>query len=611
MLKLVGIVVFFLVFKGVSLTNAAELRIGVTYLSAPNPSLSIIQKTTDYLNTHLVDGVRLQFYEIRELEEAIRKHEVDLVLSGAGFYRRLHDHGLRILATLVTDRGPDPDLSNGSAMIVLASRSDLKTLEDLRGKTLAATVANGFQGYQIGMGEIAKIESHPFKFFGRTLFVGESSGLDMRQVVDAVLDGRADVGFVKTCYIEDILTAGTLPQKLRILNARLGLPLSCLSSTELYPNWSISSMSTLSHELRREITALLLQMPEEQGGTYWTVAGDYRSVDELYRRLKLGPYEHLNDWTLLRIWREFSWPIVLLIGALVGLVLHVMRSDALIERRTKELNEMFAEKEQLAEKNKAFEDAMDRMQRVGIIGQLSTLFAHELSQPLNNVACYAHGLMKVFTNVNGGVTIDNVKGVIETPLKTISYEAERAAQIVEKVRHFAKPQASERVHSSFVRVVADAVEEFKGAKAIEITITDESQGVMVQIDPMAIRLAILNLIRNAQQAVETANRLPVVTIQVGQIKKGNHNFVFARIRDNGPRIDDETFAQMQTPLFTTKREGLGLGLPLVHSIAERYGGWLKIRCWGDDGVGGLEAEFVITCEPEERDYVETGTSTTD
>lgn len=572
MLKLVGIVVFFLVFKGVSLTNAAELRIGVTYLSAPNPSLSIIQKTTDYLNTHLVDGVRLQFYEIRELEEAIRKHEVDLVLSGAGFYRRLHDHGLRILATLVTDRGPDPDHSNGSAMIVLASRSDLKTLEDLRGKT---------------------------------------SGLDMRQVVDAVLDGRADVGFVKTCYIEDILTAGTLPQKLRILNARLGLPLSCLSSTELYPNWSISSMSTLSHELRREITALLLQMPEEQGGTYWTVAGDYRSVDELYRRLKLGPYEHLNDWTLLRIWREFSWPIVLLIGALVGLVLHVMRSDALIERRTKELNEMFAEKEQLAEKNKAFEDAMDRMQRVGIIGQLSTLFAHELSQPLNNVACYAHGLMKVFTNVNGGVTIDNVKGVIETPLKTISYEAERAAQIVEKVRHFAKPQASERVHSSFVRVVADAVEEFKGAKAIEITITDESQGVMVQIDPMAIRLAILNLIRNAQQAVETANRLPVVTIQVGQIKKGNHNFVFARIRDNGPRIDDETFAQMQTPLFTTKREGLGLGLPLVHSIAERYGGWLKIRRWGDDGVGGLEAEFVITCEPEERDYVETGTSTTD
>ena len=77
LLKLVGIVVFFLVFKGVSLTNAAELRIGVTYLSAPNPSLSIIQKTTDYLNTHLVDGVRLQFYEIRELEEAIRKHEVD------------------------------------------------------------------------------------------------------------------------------------------------------------------------------------------------------------------------------------------------------------------------------------------------------------------------------------------------------------------------------------------------------------------------------------------------------------------------------------------------------------------------------------------------------
>lgn len=108
--------------------------------------------------------MRLQFYEIRELEEAIRKHEVDLVLSGAGFYRRLHDHGLRILATLVTDRGPDPDHSNGSAMIVLASRSDLKTLEDLRGKTLAATVANGFQGYQIGMGEIAKIESHPFKF---------------------------------------------------------------------------------------------------------------------------------------------------------------------------------------------------------------------------------------------------------------------------------------------------------------------------------------------------------------------------------------------------------------------------------------------------------------
>ena len=150
---------------------------------------------------------------------------------------------------------------------------------------------------------------------------------------------------------------------------------------------------------------------------------------------------------------HYAWKTRLHLHPVLPMNRAVMRSDALIERRTKDLNEMFAEKEQLAEKNKAFEDAMDRMQRVGIIGQLSTLFAHELSQPLNNVACYAHGLMKVFTNVNGGVTIDNVKGVIETPLKTISYEAERAAQIVEKVRHFAKPQASERVHSSFVRLM--------------------------------------------------------------------------------------------------------------------------------------------------------------
>ena len=49
-----------------------------------------------------------------------------------------------------------------------------------------------------------------------------------------------------------------------------------------------------------------------------------------------------------RIWREFSWPIVTVDRCLVGLVLHVMRSDALIERRTKELNEMFAEKEAIS-----------------------------------------------------------------------------------------------------------------------------------------------------------------------------------------------------------------------------------------------------------------------
>lgn len=150
----------------------------------------------------------------------------------------------------------------------------------------------------------------------------------MKGVVQAVLDGKADVGFLRLCYFEDMIDPKeTDPNQLRIIGDRKK-ELNCSHSTDLYPSWTISTTRHISPEKAKEVLQVLLAISPTEKGAFWGLASNYHGVDSLFKDLKLGPWYYLREWTVNRFLSTY-WP------AVFGLVssLHFRIDRARIQNR--------------------------------------------------------------------------------------------------------------------------------------------------------------------------------------------------------------------------------------------------------------------------------------
>lgn len=573
---------------------ARLLRVGATFISDPSASVEHFRSTALAIGEALNRPVEFRLYEVRQLEEAVRLGNVDLVFTGAGFFRRMETHGLRVLATEVSPRMSDPDKTSGTTFLVKKERTDLQSLKDLKGKRLVALAPESFQGYQIGIGEVLRQFPEERSFFAETLFVGKANGYDMPKVVDALLAGKAEIGFVQACFYEDLVrTAPDTAKRLRIVNAKETPEGTCRVSTELYPGWSVSSLPSMDHASLRTVSALLLSMPAAKNGAYWSIAADLRPVDRLFRQLRVGPYAYMNEWTAQRIWDEYSPLIIAVLMLAAGLAAHAYRADALVRRRTIELKRAFDEQTRLAEEKRKVEDAMERMQRTVLVGQLSTVFAHELKQPLLSITCYAHGLLRLLDRKSQDFA------ALRTGIEALQRQAVLCADIVDRVRNYAKTRQRVPQAVDIRALMESAVEEFRKIKAVRIDVEIgedlKTRSPSVEVDPVDMRLAVFNLLRNAEEACRGVDA-PRIVLSVDMVSRNGQAWVRILVTDNGPLLTDEVFERMREPFYSTREDGLGLGLSIIGAIAERWGGAFEMcRNQDEDGnaVPGLTAQILI------------------
>lgn len=587
-----------------SFADERPLRIGATCISYPSETVRHFEETVEAIGRTLNREVSFRLYDVRKLEALVREGKVDLVFTGAGFYRRMETYGLRVLATEVSPRMPDPDRTTGTTFIVRKDRADLRTIADLKGKRLAALAPESFQGYQIGMGEIFAEPgfSPKEKFFGETYFVGAANGSDMPKVIEAVLDGKADVGFVHACFLEDLAAAGDKSvEALRVVNEKRaetgGMP-GCRVSTARYPSWSVSSLPSMDHESLRTVARLLLDMPATSSGYRWSIAADFRPVDALFKKLHVGPYAYLDQWTLERFWTEYRVLITVFIVGLIALVAHAYRADVLVKRRTRELSAAFEAQAKLMEEKRAAEEAAERLQRAFLVGRLSTLFAHELKQPLLSLTCYAHGLLRLLDKGSGD-EVRNNEEALRTGLEAVRRQAVHCADIVERVRGYAKRRNAHLKTVDLRSLLDEILSELRKGSAAETAAALPQGPIYVRADPGDLRLALLNVLRNAEQAARsTPEEKPRVRVALSVVRStderaeeneavtesldveqtgGRCSCALIVIEDNGAVVPDEVFARMCDPLFSTKAEGLGLGLVIVGEILERLGGSFSIQ----------------------------------
>ncbi|WP_417149388.1 sensor histidine kinase, partial [Parasutterella excrementihominis] len=540
------------------------LTFGIANFTYPNTKQELFFKTYQAIQSALLPTrVDLKIFPNKDLlEAALEKGNVDIVMSGAGVYRRRLEQGLRDIATMVSPQEPNPDKAVGSVFVTRSDHPIVNSISDLKGQRLAARYPLGFQGITIALGEIAKSGEDPDKFFRTISYVGGGE----ENVINAVREGKVDVGIIRSCYLEDKAARkeqvlGVMPVLIKRQNDS-----RCLVSTDLYPNWSISVTPHLTPGDVYKIIHALHSMPKTSNDMGWTIASDFKIVDQLNKTLKIGPYTYLRSWTIKRVWEEYQAGIFLFVAAVIVLILHSLRASALVRKKTRELSEAY-------ERERALEKRIDEQLRINSVCQLSSLVAHELSQPLATIGCYTKSIdMLLSKNKTSSPPLDMVKLAIDS----INRNAKKATQILQKVRSIAsrkefQPQVLD-LHTELDRIVS----QFKGLlikhKNVSIILNLNTR-VPIYVDKLEFELAISNLLKNSTEACAKSEN---ATITIDVYKNTASDTVCINISDNGPPISKDIFANILSPLSSTKHDGLGLGLSIVEAIAQRHSGKLSL-----------------------------------
>lgn len=545
------------------------IRLGIGSFAEPNPNYGILEPTVAAIQRAFPElQVCTRSYTTKALERAASSGEVNLFISSAGLYRRVLDKGVRDIASLMGPHIIDPNMAEGSVFFTLKSRPEILTIGTMRGLRLAANMPEGFTGFLAGMKEVADFGEDPETFFGEVAFYGH----DQTRVIEAVLDGRADVGIVRACTFEDIIDVNPeYRDQLRAVAERREDGFPCRHSTELYPSWVLVVTKTMPPNYAARVAAAVLAEPKTRTGLYWGIGTDFSAVDNLYRVLELGPYAFLREWSLVRFWAEYKTAIIAAVLIFLGLIAHGWRSEVLVKRRTAALEAAMAQERALEARAAKLRDRMQALQKIGVVGQISSLIAHELGQPLGAVRLFAHGLLRAIEN--GRTTAEG----LENGIRRIDNQAERAQAILERVRAYAKSKTERRQATDIGKLLDEAVKNFRitsrGGIA-EIRVKNAPESVFVYADPLEIELVIVNLLKNASEALRET---PRATIDVALETDAAGREAVIRIADNGPRLSDEAFGKLARPFETSKTEGLGLGLSICRTIVELHAGRMEFK----------------------------------
>jgi diguanylate cyclase (GGDEF)-like protein len=271
--------------------------------------------------------------------------DLDFVITDPALYVDLEvEHGATRIATRIT-RHQDQDINQLAATLFTRSEQiDFTHFSDLAGRRLAALDAHSFAGWLVAK-DVLLAEGIEASELELTF-----AGNDPWAVVNAVLDGRADVGVLPTGMLEQLTAYESLPrERLKVLEPRHAAFYPLAHSTSLYPEWALAKLRHTPDRLARQVVVALLATPPGVEYTHaaieWTTPADYQPVHELLRRIGAPPYAGFGRLTLAsalesnRKWLTLGVVLLttLLLGSLYTLQLNRRLSQS--ETRLREENQ--------------------------------------------------------------------------------------------------------------------------------------------------------------------------------------------------------------------------------------------------------------------------------
>jgi two-component system, LuxR family, sensor kinase FixL len=209
--------------------------------------------------------------------------------------------------------------------------------------------------------------------------------------------------------------------------------------------------------------------------------------------------------------------------------------------------------------------------RLTAMGEMASALAHELNQPLSAIANYMKGSRRLLEDRS-----DEQSALVRDALEKAAEQSLRAGQIIRRLRDFVARGESERRIESVKKLVEEASAlALVGAKEHGVRVRFQIDPVndLVLVDKVQIQQVLLNLIRNAIEAMEQAPRRELLIAS----RARDGELLEVSVADSGPGIAPEISAQLFQPFVTTKRLGMGVGLSISRSIVENHGGQIVVE----------------------------------
>ncbi|MEI7843184.1 MAG: PhnD/SsuA/transferrin family substrate-binding protein [Gallionellaceae bacterium] len=280
----------------VSAYSAGTVKIGVLAFRPKPQTLAQWQPLAAALKRAIPENdFEVIAFSYPELEQAVANRQVDFVLTNPGHYVLLSKRNdlSAPLATMGLDESGHHVSSFGGVIFTRADQNSINELVDLRGRTVATAGTESLGGFQM--------QAYEFSLKGLKLPQDVSvisTGMPHDKVVQEVISGKAEAGFVRTGVLESMAREGRLEMKqLKILNQQYWDKFPVAISTRLYPEWPFVALKNIDESLARRVTAALFTMDKNSVATTaigihgFVIPADYTSVVDLLKALRLPPFE--------------------------------------------------------------------------------------------------------------------------------------------------------------------------------------------------------------------------------------------------------------------------------------------------------------------------------
>ena len=360
-----------------------------------------------------------------------------------------------------------------------------------------------------------------------------------------------------------------------------------LFANKMYRNWlgqrgdghrqllDLASIAPRSARAQQEAAGV-----EAEAGDEALAAGNHGSSAEIW-------LPELEKWLEVRT-RYLTW----VDGRMAQMVI---ASDITARRHAEELGAQQAERAQTAS-------------RLITMGEMASSVAHELNQPLTAINNYCSGMISRVKRQQ--INEEELLGALEKTMK----QAQRAGQIIQRIRAFVKRSEPNVTLSDVAQMVVNATElaeiELRRHQ-IRLNSYLAARLPPLMVDPILIEQVLINLIKNGGESIQQAQRPPAlrqVELRVNQRLVEQHPVVEFCVQDTGQGVPPEILERIYEAFYSTKAEGMGIGLKLCRSIVEAHHGRLQARnLYNPDGIVGCEFSFWIPVTEPPRSDAETTT----
>ncbi len=248
-------------------------------------------------------------------------------------------------------------------------------------------------------------------------------------------------------------------------------------------------------------------------------------------------------------------------------------------------------------------DKAQMTSRLVTMGEMASSVAHELNQPLTAITNYCNGMVSRVRG--GGIEEEDLIAALEKTAR----QAQRAGQIIHRIRAFVKRSEPQRQAAQAHAIIEDAVE-LAGIELRRRNVTLQTYIAQrlptLLVDPILIEQVVLNLLKNSAEAIDTAQLPPARrNIELRVVPRHtpeDGGVIEFSVTDQGPGLREEVLARLYEAFFSTKVDGLGIGLSLCRTIVESHRGRIRAQNLYNGNVAvGCRFSFTLPVETPRRE----------